>query len=614
MILGTAGHIDHGKTSLVRALTGVDTDRLPEEKRRGITIELGFAPLHLDGVGTLGVVDVPGHEGFVRTMLAGATGVDLALLVVAADEGMMPQTREHLAILSLLGVQGGVIALTKRDLVDDDWLALVRDDVRDAVAGSALEQAPVIAVSAATGIGLAELREALATAALRVPAREDADLFRLPVDRSFTVKGTGTVVTGTVWSGTVARDATVRILPSDRTARIRGIQQHGAPSDAASPGSRVALALAGVDVGDVPRGSVIVGDASWRNTLTVRALVQLLPDAASALRPRTRVRFHLGTNDVGARIVALGGVIEPGDTAGARLILDEPVVARAGDRFVIRGGSPVVTLGGGVVVDPAPPSRRARPWPDAPTPDVALSRMIEEGGGAGVERAVLPVRLGLTPARVTALLRACSEQLVSLGGFLYALPVVRAMQDALERLVEVHHERHPLEPGAPMQTLRAALGARPELAADVVARAVADGRLESVGGYLRARGWSPSPLPAHRPLLERLARTLREAGREPPSSAELQGDLGPDTLALLHFLERSGSLVQVESDRFYDAGALEALVTVLRSGMVSGREYGPGDLRELLGVSRKYLIPLLEYCDRRGITDRSSGGRTLRGT
>ena len=289
-------------------------------------------------------------------------------------------------------------------------------------------------------------------------------------------------------------------------------------------------------------------------------------------------------------------------------------MVRAGDRFVLRGGSPVVTIGGGVVVDPAPPSRRARPWPDAPGPRVALSRMLEESGGAGVERAVLTVRLGLAPERVTALLHECSEDVVSLGGFIYAFPVVRVMQDALARLVEVHHQQHPLEPGAPMQALRAALGARPELAADVVARAVADGRLESGGGYLRVRGWSPSPLPVHRPLLERLERVLREAGREPPSSAELQAELGPDTPALLHVLERSGSLVQVESDRFYDAGALEALVASLRAGMVTGREYAPGDLRDLLGVSRKYLIPLLEYCDRRGITDRSSGGRMLRGT
>ncbi|NUQ20354.1 MAG: selenocysteine-specific translation elongation factor, partial [Gemmatimonadaceae bacterium] len=227
MILGTAGHIDHGKTTLVRALTGVDTDRLPEEKKRGITIELGFAPLELPGVGTLGVVDVPGHEAFVRTMLAGATGVDLALLVIAADEGVMPQTREHLAILSLLAVRGGVVALTKCDLVEDEWLALVTDDVRTAVEGSPLADAPIVPVSATTGAGLDALRDAIAAAARQMPARDPDDLFRMPIDRSFSVKGTGTVVTGTVWSGSLASDATVRILPSGRVARVRGVQSHG---------------------------------------------------------------------------------------------------------------------------------------------------------------------------------------------------------------------------------------------------------------------------------------------------------------------------------------------------------------------------------------------------
>ena len=263
MILGTAGHIDHGKTTLVRALTGVDTDRLPEEKRRGITIELGFAPLELPGVGTLGVVDVPGQEAFVRTMLAGATGVDLALLVVAADEGMMPQTREHLAILSLLAVRGGVVALTKCDLVEDEWLALVSEDVRTALAGSPLADAPILPVSATSGAGLDDLRAALAEAASRVPARDPDDLFRMPVDRSFSVKGTGTVVTGTVWSGSLADDATVRILPSGRTARVRGVQSHGATTHRALPGRRVALSLAGVERDEVGRGSWIVAGEGW---------------------------------------------------------------------------------------------------------------------------------------------------------------------------------------------------------------------------------------------------------------------------------------------------------------------------------------------------------------
>lgn len=303
MILGTAGHIDHGKTALVRALTGVDTDRLPEEQRRGITIELGFAPLVLPGVGTIGVVDVPGHEAFVRTMLAGASGIDLALLVVAADEGVMPQTREHLAILGLLGIPTGVVALTKVDLVDADWLALVRDDVAAAVAGSPLEQAAQVPVSVVTGVGLDELRRAIAAAAASAPHRPVDDLFRLPVDRAFTVRGTGTVVTGTVWSGQLRKDDTVRILPGGHRARVRGLQTHGRSVDVAEPGSRLAVNLGGVDVADVLRGSTLVTDGAWEPVDVVRADVAFL-GGVTIPGPRSRVQLHLGTRDVAARVVA----------------------------------------------------------------------------------------------------------------------------------------------------------------------------------------------------------------------------------------------------------------------------------------------------------------------
>jgi selenocysteine-specific elongation factor len=296
VILGTAGHIDHGKTTLVRALTGVDTDRLPEEKRRGITIELGFAPLALDEPsfsGTLGVVDVPGHDAFVRTMLAGATGVDLALLVIAADEGVMPQTREHLAILTLLGVRGGVVALTKSDLVDSDWVALVVDDVRKLLAGTALDGAEVVPCSATTGAGLQQVRAALAAAAARMPQRNPDDLTRMPLDRAFSVKGTGTVVTGTLWSGAIERESTVRLFPHGGVARVRSVESHGAAVDRGLPGTRVAVALAGVDREEVSHGGVLVsGDDAWKESTVLRADVALLDDA-KPLGVRTRVRSTL---------------------------------------------------------------------------------------------------------------------------------------------------------------------------------------------------------------------------------------------------------------------------------------------------------------------------------
>jgi selenocysteine-specific elongation factor len=615
VILGTAGHIDHGKTALVRALTGVDTDRLPEERRRGITIELGFAPLVLDGVGTLGVVDVPGHEAFVRTMLAGATGIDLALLVVAADEGVMPQTREHLAILSLLGVRGGVIALTKRDLVSDaDWLELVADDLRAAVAGTPLADAPVVPTSVVAGSGVAELKRAIGEAARRVPPRTSGDLFRMPVDRSFSVRGTGTVVTGTVWSGSVKRDDVVRVVPGDHAGRVRGVQTHGAAVDAAHPGARTAVALAGLEPGDVPRGSVLVSDSSWTPTRTLRAEVTLLDDAVGPLRPRTRVRFHLGTAEVGARIVAAGGPLEPGSRKGARVALDEPVIARAGDRFVLRSSTPVATIGGGTVLDPLPPSRRSRPWPVEADGEVARLRLLlAEAGPHGVERSALAVRLGVRPSDVDAVVAAAGAGVRAVGARYYAAAAADALAGRLMALLAETHAKAPLEPGVSLQMVRAQLAAAGELVEDTVRRLVGAGQIELEGGMVRQAGWAPRPSPGQEVLLARLDDALVAADREPPSVGELTAGLGAAVPALLRLLERRGRAVQVEPDRYYAAGAVERLVTSLRQGMEPNRIYSPAELRDVLGVSRKYLIPFLEFCDRRQITERRADGRVLAG-
>jgi selenocysteine-specific elongation factor len=612
VIVGTAGHIDHGKTALVRALTGVDTDRLPEERRRGITIELGFAPLVLEGAGTAGVVDVPGHEAFVRTMLAGATGIDLALLVVAADEGVMPQTREHVAILSLLGVRAGVVALTKCDLVDDaDWLALVEDDLRGVLRGSPLATAPVIPTSAVSGAGLDELRAALAAAARALPARDAGDLFRMPVDRSFSVRGTGTVVTGTVWSGEVARDAVVRVLPGDRTARVRGLHTHGAAVDAAQPAARAALALAGLEPGDVPRGATLVTDASWRATRLLRAEVALLADAPAPLRARTRVRLHLGTMETGARVVVAGGGLAPGERRSARVVLDEPVVARAGDRFVLRSASPVATVGGGTVTDPLPPHRRARPWPrEGATAEGRLRLALAEAAGHGVPRAELPVRLGIPAADVAQLL-ARAPGTLELGSRVYDVDAAESVGHRLKAHVEEGHRRAPLEPGVSLQAARAALGAAPELVEHTVAGLVQAGVLVTEGGLVRLADWAPRLDDGERALAERLVDALAAAGREPPSVTELAAAHGGAVAPLLRFMERKGRVAQVEPERYYAAAALEQLIGALRDGMVPGRVYGPGELRELVGVSRKYLIPFLEYCDRRRVTERRADGRVV---
>lgn len=606
MILGTAGHIDHGKTTLVRALTGVDTDRLPEEKKRGITIELGFAPLELEGIGTIGVVDVPGHEAFVRTMVAGATGIDLALLVVAADEGVMPQTREHLAILQLLGVDRGAIALTKADLVDDEWLALVEEDVRIA-SSAALPDAPIVPVSAVSGAGIDALRATLRALASSLPERRNDDLFRLPIDRVFTIKGTGTVVTGTVWSGHVERDAVVRILPQERDARVRGIQTHGAQRDAAGPGARTAIALANVQVDDVPRGSTIVTDKNWHSTMLIRADVTLVPDVDAAIRPRVWFRLHVGTSEVGARVVARA----PSDgTFGARIVLDHPVVLRAGDRFVLRSSAPLNTIAGGVVTDPYAP-RRAAIWPAGLSTVERLERLVAEAGGQGLDPTTLPVRLGMPAGDCRAVIEATAAVRVT-GNRLIATERAGDLRDRIMAEVDAHHAAAPLEPAIPIQLVRSRLNASAEVADALIEQEIAAGTLVTRSGGLARSGWSPTLSPTESTLVDRILATLAAAGVEPPTSAELAASLGTAVEGLLRFLERRGDVVQTEEGRYYTVDNLKQLVERLRGVMTTNAAATPAEIRDGLGLSRKYLIPFLEYCDRAGYTNRQSGGRVWR--
>jgi selenocysteine-specific elongation factor len=612
VILGTAGHIDHGKTALVRALTGVDTDRLPEEKRRGITIELGFAPLALDGVGTVGVVDVPGHEGFVRTMLAGATGIDLALLVIAADEGVMPQTREHLAILDLLGVRGGVVALTKADLVDDEWLSLVTSDVTALLATSRLADAAMIPVSSVTGVGLDALRDALRCAAIEIPSRDRSDLFRLPVDRAFTMKGAGTVVTGTVWSGSLSREETVRLLPADRTVRVRSLQSHGRPADSVGPGQRVAIGLVGVDVDDLQRGAVIVTGDGWSTTTTIRADVTLLEDVPQTIGVRTAVRFHLGTAEVGGRIVSEGGTLSSRELKAARISLDAPLVARGGDRFVLRAGSPVGTVGGGVVVDPFTP-RRGRRWAVGSKPIDRLGMALMEAGVAGVGLSTLAVRLGVPPIGVERLLGALETPPIREGGRAYAYPIIRELGDRLLADLHDHHRKNPLDPGMPLQLLRSRHAAPPEVIDHVLRERAASRELEMAGAVVRIAGWSPSLGDADSARAGDIMAELRRGWHEPPSVAELATRFGPRVGDVLRFLERRGDVVQIADGRYYLSDALRELVDTLRGRMEAGRAYGPAEIRDMLGSSRKYLIPFLEYCDRIGVTRREAQGRVWSG-
>ncbi len=415
-VIGTAGHIDHGKTALVKALTGVDTDRWAEEKRRGITIDLGFAPLSLGAEMQASIVDVPGHEGFVRNMLAGATGIDVALLVIAADEGLMPQTEEHLAIVELLGVQRGIPVISKRDLVDAEWLELVRSEVHARLASSRVRWEPAVAASAVTEEGLDELRTVLRRVAHDLVERSADDLFRLPIDRVFAVAGAGTVVTGSTWSGTVGVGDVVRLLPLGREARVRSIEVHGQAADHAVPGRRTALALVGVDKDELARGDVAVTGPAWRATTVLDAAVELLPATRKPIASRSRVRVHLGTAEVLARVVQTRA-IAPGALGPARLLLESPLVARGGDRFVLRSFSPVTTIGGGVVLDPFPPPRsrlRRRGLAADQAPAERLRLLAAEAGLAGVALATLAVRLGIPPSRVTAVVAEAGDGLLVL--------------------------------------------------------------------------------------------------------------------------------------------------------------------------------------------------------
>ena len=615
MILGTAGHIDHGKTALVRALTGVDTDRLPEEKRRGITIDLGFAPLTLDGVGTLGVVDVPGHEAFVRTMVAGAPGVDLALLVVAADEGVMPQTREHLAILRLLGVQSGVVALTKADLVDEDWLALVRDDVRTALADGPLGDADVVAVSVVSGAGLDELREAIVRAAHAVPARRSEDLFRMPVDRAFTIRGTGTVVTGTVWSGALARDASLRLFPSGETVRARALHAHGHAVESIVAGQRAAVALAGVELSRVGRGAVLVSGDAWRAASVMRADVVLLHDAPRTLGHRTRLRLHLGTSEVGARVVSLGAPLEPGESRPVRVVLEEPIVSRAGDRFVLRGGSPSETVGGGVVTDPLAPARARAIMGVQGSPDVALGHFLREAGSAGVDLRQLPVRLGIAGSSLKDLLARAGVWRV--GELAFASTVRDELESQIVATLALHHAADPLSSGAPRQWLRTRIRA-PETAVDgVIDDLLGAGRVVAEQGEVRLAEHVPRLTERQQAIASDLCERIAAADVEPPSLEELAESMRQpqaELAAICRVLTREGRLVAVEPNRHYSPESVRRLTRRLAAGMREDGDYGPAELREFLGTTRKFLIPFLEYCDREGYTVRDQTGRRRKGT
>jgi len=610
VIIGTAGHVDHGKSALVEALTGHRMDRLAEERRRGITIDLNFAPFPLPDGTVAGFIDVPGHEDFVQTMVAGASGIDLVLLVVAADEGIMPQTREHLAIVEQLGIPRGIVVVTKSDLVEQEWLELLMAEVAEWTARSAVAFEAPLAVSAVSGQGLPALRAAIAALGRRGRPRDRDDLFRMPVDRAFSVPGIGTVITGTAWSGSVAIGQLVRLLPSGREGRVRSIETFGSAVERSLPGARTAIGLAGVERTLVRRGEVAVApEAPWSASTAFDARIDTLPGIDDRLVDRVRVRVGLGTAEVMARL----HVRPDGDGKGARLArlaLESPVVARGGDRFVLRSFSPVTTVGGGTVLDPAPP-RRGASWPPllaSTRPAERLSALVSRRRH-GAEVADLPVLLGVSPAETRAVITAATG-LGEVGGRLVPVETLRGLESAALALVDEWHRAHPADPGAPTETIRKGLSRTGALAISTIEALVADGRLVRRDAVIHRAGWRPVGGAASGEV-DRLVSLLEEAGLAPPSLPELQAAAGhPDLRVMLKAAVSDGRLVAVAPDRYFATGPLAGFVAALETIGASGT-ITPQALRERLGLSRKYLIPLLEWADRQGLTRRDGESRVL---
>lgn len=609
MIIGTAGHVDHGKSALVEALTHRRMDRLAEERRRGITIDLNFAALDLGEGNVAGVVDVPGHEDLVRTMVAGATGIDVVLLVVAADEGVMPQTREHLAIAETLGVPVGIPVITKADLVEPAWLDLVREDLADQLAHSAIRFGEPIVAATPTGRGVSEVRDRILALVGQGRPRSADDLFRLPVDRSFSRAGVGTVVTGSCWTGRVAVGDEVRLLPGDHAARIRSIERHGVALDTAGAGDRVALGLAGVDRGAAGRGTTVVSQGGWVASLVIDAVVRLLPDAPRPLAHRTRLRVLLGTAEVMARVHTTSPVA-PGRRAIIRLLCERELVARGGDRLVLRSYSPVTTIGGGEVLDPSPP-RRGGTLPPAAAEQEAGRRLaiLLERRGDGVAPERLAVLTGLPPAAAERAATECAEAILIAGRWTTAASLREAVARAQDGIAR-HHREHPGDFGAPLETIRSIASPRPWLGEAALEALVGRGGAVSRGGIVYLPGFEPR-IQGGGAAVDRVVRRVADAGLRPPTVAELAAELTDiDVPAALRLAAADRRVVAVERDRYYGPAAIATWVGALQDVAAEG-EIGVAALRNRLGLSRRFLIPLLEWADREGHTVRTGDTRRL---
>lgn len=631
LILGTAGHIDHGKTSLVRALTGIDTDRLKEEKERGITIELGFAHLELPGDIQFGIVDVPGHERFVRTMVAGVGGMDLVMLVIAADEGVMPQTREHLEICQLLGVKKGLVALTKCDMVEEEWRDMVAEEVREYLAGSFLDGAPIVPVSARTAAGLQDLTAALASLAAEVDERSADGPFRLPVDRVFSVAGFGTVVTGTLLSGEIGTGDDVEILPSGLTTRVRSVQSHGKRADKSSAGQRVAVNLQGVDQSDVMRGNVVVPRGAFRTTRAVDARFTYLASAPRELRHRSTLRLHSATYEVPAQIILLDrDVLQPGDSAFVQLRLKSQVLLLPGDLFILRSSSPQITVGGGQVLDPAPPRRRRR---SAQALELIHSLQDGEDGErirlltqesllSGITREELVIRSGLTAKRTDAALTALLSggsivQMVRDPRIFLSQESFGALKENLRAGLEGYLRENPMKEGIGKEELKFHIPRRSDsrFFGPVLSALEKEGKALVDRDLVKIPGRRVADDKAGADLLKAVEEMLRKAGMEPPTLKEMMQELRvgeKELMEHINLLVRNERLIKVKNDLFYAPGSVAEIRDRLRRYLEEKGEITPPEFREITGLSRKFMVPLLEYFDQEKLTIRVGDKRLLR--
>ena len=633
VIMGTAGHIDHGKTSLIRALTGIDCDRLGEEKRRGITIELGFAYVDLPGGERMGIVDMPGHERFVRTMVAGASGIDFVLLVISADEGVMPQTREHLEICTLLGVRHGIVALTKIDMVDAEMLELATEDVRDFLRGTFLEGAPIFPVSSVSGEGLDALRAAMAEQSRRQPRRR-SDLFRLPVDRVFSLKGHGTVVTGTLVSGSASCGDEVELLPSGRRSHIRSIQSHGEGQERAEAGHRISLNLHGLSVEDISRGDVVTHVGAMKNSRRWIVELTCLKSSPRGLRHRGEIHFHHSARELAARLYFYDrDRLEPGETALAEAHFSEPVAGVFADRCIVRAFSPLRTVAGGSILYPLDTAPRrshiseamrerllSLPEADAET---RISVQLELAGRFGATLSDLSILTDLGGKALEKQIQAMSGK----GGafcwdkdarcWISPVWLDKLMERALAA-TQVFHTKNPLQQGMAKGVILAGMGAGvpPKLAHYVLERLLRSGKLIAEGELLRLPGHKVSLADDQQALKETLFKAHLATPLMPPNHTELFAELGisaRQAQPIFKLLVAEGALVKIKEDLYYLSSVMEELRQKVRDFLLAHSEITPGDFRDLSGISRKNGIALLEHFDKEQLTMRVGDKRVLRG-